>query len=61
MGVLGYKQLTITPQYADKKKDALPYLLEKCIQYFMAYLFCFKSCLFRLESYYSSLRTLSVS
>lgn len=53
--------LTITPQYADKKKDALHYLLEKCIQYFMAYLFCFKSYLFRLESYYSSLRTLSVS
>ena len=60
MGVLGYKQQTITPQYADKK-DALPYLLEKCIRYFMAYLFCFKSYLFRLESYYSSLRTLSVS
>ena len=61
MGVLGYKMLTITPQYADKKKDARPYLLEKCIRYFMAYLFCFKSYLFRLESYYSSQRTLSVS
>ncbi len=40
MDVLGYKQLTITAKYTDKKKDALPYLLEKCIRYFMAYLFC---------------------
>lgn len=39
MGVLGYKQLTITAEHADKKKDALPYSLEKCIRYFMAYLF----------------------
>ena len=38
MGVLGYKQLTITAEHADKK-DALPYSLEKCIRYFMAYLF----------------------
>lgn len=58
MSVLGYKQLTITAKHADKKKDALPYLLEKCIRYFIAYLFCFKSYLFRLESYLFFLKNL---
>lgn len=33
MGVLGYKQLTITAEHADKKR-CTPLLLEKCIHLF---------------------------
>ena len=57
MGVLGYKQLTITAKHADKKR-CTPLLLEKCIHLFYGLSILTQIYLFRLESYLFFLKNL---
>ena len=57
MGVLGYKQLTITPQYADKKR-CTPLFAREVHPIFYGLSILTQIYLFRLESYLFFLKNL---
>ena len=60
MGVLGYKQLTITAEHADKKKMHSP-ITREVHPIFYGLSILTQIYLFRLESYLFFPRTLSIS